>query len=49
MASRFGWNREQTLDQLALKAGLARDAWKAEDARLSVFTSQEHRFPSLDE
>jgi len=49
VASRFGWNREQTLDQLALKAGLARDAWKAEDVRLSVFTSQEHRFPSLDE
>ena len=47
VAERFGWNREQTLNQLARKAGFPQDAWKAEDARLSVFTTQEHHFPSL--
>jgi len=35
------------LNQLARKAGLPQDAWKAEDARLSVFTTQEHHFPTL--
>ncbi len=47
VAERFGWNREQTLNQLALKAGLPQEAWKAQDARLSVFTTQEHHFPSV--
>jgi hypothetical protein len=32
----FGWSREEFLDQVCLKAGLPRDAWKR-GARLSVF------------
>ncbi len=44
VATRFGWDREQTLTQLARKVGLPGDAWKAEDARLSVFTDQERHF-----
>jgi AmmeMemoRadiSam system protein B/AmmeMemoRadiSam system protein A len=32
----FGWGREEFLDQVCLKAGLPRDAWK-KGARLSVF------------
>ncbi len=35
-----GWSREQLLDQLARKAGLAPDAWQEEDARLFVFTTE---------
>jgi MEMO1 family protein len=34
------WNLPQTLDALAHKAGLRRDAWRAPDARFSVFTGQ---------
>jgi AMMECR1 domain-containing protein len=44
VAVEFGWNREQTLTQLARKAGLPDDAWKAKDARLMVFTTQERHF-----
>jgi AmmeMemoRadiSam system protein B/AmmeMemoRadiSam system protein A len=32
----FGWSREEFLDQVCLKAGLPRDAWK-KGAKLSVF------------
>jgi len=32
----FGWSREEFLDQVCLKAGLPREAWK-KGARLSVF------------
>ena len=39
VAPEQGWNVEQTLDALAEKAGLPRDAWR-EGARLSVFTGQ---------
>jgi AMMECR1 domain-containing protein len=35
-----GWNLPQTLDALAHKAGLPRDAWRAPDAKFSVFTGQ---------
>ncbi|MBF0310679.1 MAG: AmmeMemoRadiSam system protein B [Magnetococcales bacterium] len=34
-----GWTREETLSQLALKAGLPRDGWKT-GASFQVFTSQ---------
>lgn len=37
-----GWGREETLSHLAVKAGLAADAWR-EGAQLSVFTSR--RYP----
>lgn len=39
VATEQGWNREQTLTQLALKAGLPGDAWR-ENARFEVFTAQ---------
>ena len=39
VAPEQGWNVEQTLDALAEKAGLPKDAWR-EGARLSVFTGQ---------
>lgn len=32
-----GWTLEETLTQLALKAGLEADAWRASDCRLQVF------------
>jgi len=48
VAEKYGWNREQTLRQLALKVGLSPDAWKAEDAKLSVFTTFERRFPVVE-
>jgi AmmeMemoRadiSam system protein A len=37
VAPEQGWDRETTLSQLALKAGLAPDAWKSPEAELSVF------------
>ena len=46
VATRNGWNREQTLTRLARKAGLPDDAWKDEDACLWVFTDQERHFSS---
>ncbi|MEO5350547.1 MAG: AmmeMemoRadiSam system protein B [Magnetococcus sp. YQC-3] len=39
-----GWNREQTLEQLALKAGLAPDAWR-ENAQFELFTAQKYSAP----
>ena len=42
VAREQGWGREETLSHLAVKAGLAADAWR-EGAQLSVFTSR--RYP----
>jgi len=42
-----GWDRQQTLDQLARKAGLAEDAWR-EGARFQVFESQTYTAPYHD-
>ncbi|MBF0584738.1 MAG: AmmeMemoRadiSam system protein B [Magnetococcales bacterium] len=39
-----GWSREQTLEQLAMKAGLAPDAWR-ENAEFELFTSQKYTAP----
>lgn len=39
-----GWTREETLTQLALKAGLPPEAWK-KGARFEVFTSQKYHAP----
>jgi AmmeMemoRadiSam system protein A len=36
----YGWNREQFLEALCRKAGLAPGAWKAPDAELLGFTAQ---------
>jgi AmmeMemoRadiSam system protein B/AmmeMemoRadiSam system protein A len=38
VATEYGWDLEQTLSQLAIKAGCAADAWKA-DAQFDVFQS----------
>ena len=39
VAPEQGWNREQTLDHLAVKAGLAPEAWR-EGTRFWVFEAQ---------
>jgi len=39
VAGEFGWNREQTLNRLARKAGLAEDAWK-QGAIFKTFRTQ---------
>ncbi|MBF0180668.1 MAG: AmmeMemoRadiSam system protein B [Magnetococcales bacterium] len=44
VAPEQGWNLEQTLTELALKAGLPGDAWK-ENARFEVFTAQKWTAP----
>lgn len=44
VASEQGWNREQTLTELAKKAGLPGDAWKS-GASFEVFTSQIYTAP----
>lgn len=40
VAREHGWSREELLDQLARKAGLAAHAWREDDARLYVFTAE---------
>ena len=44
VAKEQGWNREQTLTQLAKKAGLPPDAWK-EGATLEVFSTESFSAP----
>ncbi|MCU0766977.1 MAG: AmmeMemoRadiSam system protein B [Gammaproteobacteria bacterium] len=44
VATEQGWDRAQTLTQLARKAGLPPDAWR-EGARLSVFTNHKYAAP----
>ena len=39
VAPEFGWNREETLEQLAMKAGLDKNAWKNSEAKFDVFES----------
>ncbi|MGD8629888.1 MAG: AmmeMemoRadiSam system protein A, partial [Gammaproteobacteria bacterium] len=41
---KYNWNREQMLNQLAMKAGLPEDAWK-EGARFKVFRTREISAP----
>lgn len=38
-----GWDRVATFENLCLKAGLDRDAWKAKDAKFSVYVTQAFR------
>ena len=44
VATHMGWDRETTLSQLALKAGLPADGWR-EGAALEVFTTIRYRAP----
>ncbi len=44
VATEQGWDREQTLSQLARKAGLPADAWRA-GANFEVFTSTQYEAP----
>lgn len=39
VAEQFGWNLEQTLTQLSLKAGLGETAWK-QGARFDIFQTE---------
>jgi len=44
VAPSMGWDKETNLSELAVKAGLPRDAWR-DGAELEVFTSTEYRAP----
>lgn len=39
VATQYGWDREEFLAQVCIKAGLPREAWKDEDCRLAAFTA----------
>ena len=39
VAAENGWDRETFLEHTCLKAGLPRDAWKAEDTVISIFSA----------
>lgn len=39
VAPEQGWNREQTLTHLSMKAGLPADGWGRDDARFQIFTA----------
>lgn len=39
VAPEQGWNKDMTLTHLSMKAGLAPDAWRDDDAVFSVFTA----------
>lgn len=39
VATQYGWDMETFLSQLCLKAGLAREAWRLSDTRISSFTA----------
>lgn len=43
VAAEQGWDRVATFENLCLKAGLDRDAWKAKDAKFSVYVTQAFR------
>lgn len=40
VAPEQGWDREEMLENLCLKAGLSKDAWKKEGTRFYVFTAE---------
>jgi uncharacterized protein (TIGR00296 family) len=40
VAPEQGWGREEMLQNLCLKAGLSKDAWKKEGTRFYVFTAE---------
>ena len=39
VATEFGWSLTETIEQLALKAGLDKDAWSRPEATFEVFES----------
>lgn len=39
VATEYGWDRETFLRQTCLKAGLAPDAWQAEDTEIYIFSA----------
>lgn len=39
VATQYGWDMETFLAQLCLKAGLAREAWRMADTKISSFTA----------
>ncbi len=41
VAQETGWGREMLLENLCLKAGLVRDAWKRPQSVFKIFTTQE--------
>ncbi len=43
LAAEFGWNEQQLLENLCLKAGLPPDAYKSPDARLYIYQAQVFR------
>jgi AmmeMemoRadiSam system protein A len=43
VATEQGWSRVETFENLCLKAGLDRDAWKSRGARFSVYVTQAFR------
>jgi AmmeMemoRadiSam system protein A len=40
VATDFGWDRERFLEEMCHKAGLEKDAWKEDDARVFIFSAQ---------
>jgi MEMO1 family protein len=40
VATEFGWDLDETLGQLAVKAGLPKQAWKGSDAHFEVFQAE---------
>jgi hypothetical protein len=40
VATEYGWDRTTFLEQTCVKAGLPRDAWKANDTRLYIFSAE---------
>nr|MDP9361119.1 AmmeMemoRadiSam system protein A [Acidobacteriota bacterium] len=39
VATEYGWDRQTFLQQTCVKAGLPRDAWRAEDCRIEKFSA----------
>jgi AmmeMemoRadiSam system protein A len=39
VATEYGWDRETFLEQTCRKAGLPRDAWRAQDCRIEKFSA----------
>lgn len=39
VATEYGWDRQTLLQQTCMKAGLPRDAWRADDCRIQKFSA----------
>jgi AMMECR1 domain-containing protein len=40
VATEYGWDVKTFLEQVSMKAGLSKDAWKENDARLYRFSAE---------